>query len=186
MDKLLDLFFAGGFMMYPLAIAGFVALVLLLERLFALQQKKVLLPELVNIIENMTDKDDLKTADRLSKTHPGAFANIIQLVFRNRHLSVSEMTQAIEDQGQFEIKSLDRGVGMLETVASIAPLMGLLGTVFGIIKVFDKIKEVGLKDPGVFSGGISEALITTAFGLGIGITVLVAYNLLTKKIDNMI
>lgn len=186
MDQMLELFDTGGFMMYPLAIAAFIAFVLIVERLYALQQAKILKPELVSCIENMNSKNDLVTADQLSKTNPGPFSNIIQLVFKNKHLHTTEMSQAIEDQGQFEIKYLEKGVGMLETIASVAPLMGLLGTVFGIIKVFDKIEEVGLKDPAVFSGGISEALITTAFGLGIGIVVLIAFNLLSKRIENMI
>jgi biopolymer transport protein ExbB len=186
MDQMLEIFTAGGFMMYPLAIAGFIALVLILERLYALQNSKILRPELVACIENMNSKNDLNTADQLSKTHIGPFSSIIQLVFKNRHLPSSEMSQAIEDQGQFEVRYLEKGVSMLETIASIAPLMGLLGTVFGIIKVFDKIEDVGLKDPAVFSGGISEALITTAFGLGIGIIVLIAYNIISKRIENMI
>lgn len=186
MEELQELFFAGGFMMYPLVAAAFIALVLIVERLLALKRSKILEPELLNMIQNMNQKDDLKHVDQLSKSKPGPFANIIQLVFQNRNLESTEMSQAIEDQGQFEIKYLEKGIGILETIAGTAPLMGLLGTVFGIIKVFNKIEEVGLKDPAVFSGGISEALITTAVGLVIGIVVLISYNLISKKIENLI
>lgn len=186
METLTWLFEAGGIMMYPLFISALIAVVIITERVGAIKEKKILKPELVRFIHNLKDENDLSHAEQLSKTHSGPFANILLVGLENRKLPVSEIRQFVEDQGQYEVRFLEKGMGLLETIAGIAPLMGLLGTVIGIIKVFSKIEEIGLNDPGAFSGGISEALITTAVGLVIGIIVLVAYNLLTKKAENLV
>jgi biopolymer transport protein ExbB len=186
METVTTLFESGGIMMYPLFFSALVALVIIFERISAIKEDKILKPELVRFIHNLKDENDLSHAEQLSKTHSGPFANILLVGLENRKQPVSDIHQFVEDQGQYEVRFLEKGMGLLETIAGIAPLMGLLGTVIGIIKVFSKIEEVGLKDPGVFSGGISEALITTAVGLVIGIVVLVSYNLLTKKAENLV
>ena len=186
METITWLFDAGGTMMYPLLLSALIAVVIIIERIGALKERKILKPELVRFIQNLKDENDLSHAEQLSKTHSGPFANILLIGLENRKQPVSEIRQYVEDQGQYEVRFLEKGMGLLETIAGIAPLMGLLGTVIGIIKVFSKIEEVGLNDPGAFSGGISEALITTAVGLVIGIIVLVAYNLLTKKAENLV
>ena len=186
METVTAFFESGGIMMYPLFFSALVAIVIIFERIGAIKEDKILKPELVRFIHNLKDENDLSHAEQLSKTHSGPFANILLVGLENRQLPVSDIHQFVEDQGQYEVRFLEKGMGLLETIAGIAPLMGLLGTVIGIIKVFSKIEEVGLKDPGVFSGGISEALITTAVGLVIGIIVLVSYNLLTKKAENLV
>lgn len=186
LDELILLFESGGFMMYPLVISAFIALVLIVERMLALREKKILIPELHRFIISMNKEEDFVHAEQLSKTYPGPFANIMLVGLENRRLESAEITQFLEAQGQYEVRYLEKGLSILETIAGSAPLMGLLGTVFGIIKVFDKIKEIGLNDPGAFSGGISEALVTTAVGLVIGITVLIFHNLLSKRAENII
>ncbi|MCB0278161.1 MAG: MotA/TolQ/ExbB proton channel family protein [Calditrichaeota bacterium] len=186
MDEIIVMFESGGPMMYPLVISAFVALVLIVERVLALREKKILIPELQRFIISMKKESDFEHAEQLSKTYPGPFANIMLVGLENRHLDIAEINQFLEAQGQYEVRYLEKGLNILETIAGIAPLMGLLGTVFGIIRVFDKIKEVGLSDPGAFSGGISEALVTTAVGLVIGITVLIFHNLLSQKAENLI
>lgn len=186
METLNQWFQDGGYMMYPLTLAAFVALIVIVERLFAIRRDQILRPELRIAIDDMESADDAQKCAELSRKTPGPFAQIINLVFENQTLSTSEIAQAIEDQGQYEIRVLERGVGLLETIAGIAPLMGLLGTVLGIITVFDQIQDVGLTDPGAFSGGISEALITTVYGLSIGIIVLISYNLINRRVENYV
>ena len=97
-----------------------------------------------------------------------------------------EVKEAIVDQGRQEARTLERGLGVLETVAGIAPLMGLLGTVLGMIRVFDVISRQGLGQTQSLSGGISEALITTVAGLSIAIPTLVAYNYFTHKVEDLV
>jgi biopolymer transport protein ExbB len=185
-DKVVAIFNSGGFMMYPLLISAIIALIIIFERIFALREDKILIPDLLQFIKKMNRKEDLIHAEQLSKSHSGPFGNIMLVGLENRKLSTTEVRQFLEDQGQYEVRYLEKGLNILETIAGIAPLMGLLGTVFGIIKVFNKIEEIGLSDPAAFSGGISEALVTTAVGLVIGIAVLISYNFLTKKAENLV
>ena len=92
----------------------------------------------------------------------------------------------ISDQGRQEVGSLEKGLVVMETIASIAPLLGLLGTVIGMIKVFNVIQQQGLGQTQALSGGISEALITTVVGLSIGIPSVVGYTFFTDKAENLI
>lgn len=94
--------------------------------------------------------------------------------------------ELIEDQGRQEMRKLGKGLGILETVAAIAPLMGLVGTVLGMIKVFGVIKEQGVGQAAALSGGISEALLTTVTGLFIGIPALIFYNYFSHKAENFV
>ena len=185
-DEVVAIFNSGGFMMYPLLISAIIALIIIFERVFALRKDKILIPDLLQFIRKMNRKEDLIHAEQLSKSNSGPFGNIMLVGLENRKLPTAEVRQFLEDQGQYEVRYLEKGLNILETIAGIAPLMGLLGTVFGIIKVFNKIEEIGLSDPAAFSGGISEALVTTAVGLVIGIAVLVSYNFLTKKAENLV
>jgi biopolymer transport protein ExbB len=92
----------------------------------------------------------------------------------------------LEDQGRQEIRKLEKGLVVLETIAAIAPLMGLLGTVLGMVEVFAVIKEQGIGQTAALSGGISQALLTTVTGLFIGIPVLIAYNYFTNKSEGLV
>ena len=92
----------------------------------------------------------------------------------------------IEDQGRQEVARLERGLGLLETVAGIGPLLGLLGTVFGMIQVFEVVSSQGAGQAQSLSGGIAQALITTAAGLSIGIPALVGYNYFTSKAERLV
>jgi biopolymer transport protein ExbB len=111
---------------------------------------------------------------------------MIQLGLRHHHLPQEEMRILLEEQGRQEIRVLERGLPILENIASIAPLMGLLGTVLGMIQVFDVIKNQGIGQTAALSGGISQALITTVAGLFIGIPVLIAFNFFTHKAESLI
>jgi biopolymer transport protein ExbB len=104
----------------------------------------------------------------------------------NRDLPPDELRILIEDEGRQQVRSLNRGLGVIETIAGIAPLMGLLGTVLGMIKVFDVIQTLGVGQARALSGGISEALITTATGLMIGIPALIFYNYLSSRSESLI
>jgi biopolymer transport protein ExbB len=104
----------------------------------------------------------------------------------NSDLERYEIKEVIEDQGRQEVRQLERGLTILETIAVISPLMGLLGTVLGMIKVFGVIKEQGIGQAAALSGGISEALITTVTGLFIGIFTLIFYNYFTKKAESFV
>jgi biopolymer transport protein ExbB len=104
----------------------------------------------------------------------------------NRHLPLEEIRESILDQGRQEMGGLQKGLVVLETVASVSPLLGLLGTVLGMIKVFREISEVGVGQGNLLAGGIAEAILTTAAGLFIAIPALVFYNFYSSKAEGLI
>ena len=176
----------GGVIMYPLLLGSVLALAIVIERAFCLRKKNVLVAEIVSAIEKIESVEDIKVAERICEANPGPFANIVLVALNNRDLVIDELKDAILDQGRQEIRTLERGIVALETIAAAAPLLGLMGTVLGMIKVFNVISEQGIGQASVLSGGISEALITTVTGLAVGIPALVAYNFLTNKAESLV
>ncbi|MBN1481289.1 MotA/TolQ/ExbB proton channel family protein [candidate division KSB1 bacterium] len=176
----------GGIIMIPLLLASILALAIVIERALGLRRNKVLIPEIVRVVEELNSVDDIKLASRMCEKNSGAFANIILTGLQNRDLSAEEVRELLVDQGRQEVRSLERGLPALETIAGIAPLLGLLGTVLGMIKVFTVISQQGTGQASLLAGGISEALITTATGLVIGILALIMYNYFSNVAENYI
>ncbi|NOZ62302.1 MAG: MotA/TolQ/ExbB proton channel family protein [Calditrichaeota bacterium] len=176
----------GGIMMIPLLLSSIIVLAIVIERSIILRKKKILIPEIIRVIEEIKKPDDIHLAISICNQNKGAFANIIQLGLENNGLPRDELKELITDQGRQEVRSLQKGLVIIETIAGIAPLLGLLGTVLGMIKVFTVISEQGLGQTKALSGGISEALITTVAGLSIGIASLIFYNYFADKAENMI
>lgn len=172
--------------MVPLLLGSILALAIVIERAFSLRSKKVIVPEIVSAIEKINNIEDVRVAERICEANPGPFANIVLAVLRNQDLSREELKEILLDQGRQEVRVLERGLVMLETIAAASPLLGLMGTVLGMIKVFNVISQQGVGQASVLSGGISEALITTVTGLAIGIPALVAYNIFTNKSENLV
>jgi len=176
----------GGIIMIPLILSSIIVLAIAIERSIVLRKKKILNPEIINVIEQIEKPEDINLAISICNKNKGAFANIVQLSLQNKHLPKLELKELITDQGRQEVHTLQKGLTVIETIAGIAPLLGLLGTVLGMIKVFTVISEQGLGQTQALSGGISEALITTVVGLSIGIPSLVLYNYFTNKTENLI
>ena len=176
----------GGIIMVPLFIGSVLALSIVIERAFSLRARKVLVPEIISAINKIKSAEDVRVAERICETYPGTFANIILAALRNQDLTSDELKETILDQGRQEVRVLQRGLVMLETIAAASPLLGLMGTVIGMIKVFNVISQKGLGQANILSGGISEALITTVTGLAIGIPALVAFNFFTNRAENLV
>ncbi|MBN1164593.1 MAG: MotA/TolQ/ExbB proton channel family protein [Candidatus Krumholzibacteriota bacterium] len=176
----------GGIVMVPLLMGSILALAIVIERAFGLRTRKVIAPEIVASIGSIGSLEDVRVAQRICEANTGPFANILLAALRNQDLTRDEMKEVILDQGRQEVRVLQRGLVMLETVAAASPLLGLMGTVIGMIKVFNVISVQGVGQASVLSGGISEALITTVTGLAIGIPALVAFNYFTDKAENLV
>ena len=146
----------------------------------------MIVPEIVTAIKRIEGPDDLRVAERICETNPGAFAGVVLAALRNRDMPREEQREIVYDQGRQEVRSLERGLVVLETVASVGPLLGLMGTVIGMVKVFNVISRVGIGQANILSGGISEALITTVTGLAVGIPALVAYNYFTSRAEGLV
>ncbi len=176
----------GGVVMIPLLLGSVLGLAIVLERGFGLRYRKILVPEIVTAIKKIRGTEDVRVAERICEANPGPFASIILTTLQNRDLPRDELKEVIVDQGRQEVRVLERGLVMLETIAAAAPLLGLLGTVIGMIKVFNVISRQGIGQASILSGGISEALITTVTGLAIGIPALVAFNYFTNKAESLV
>ncbi len=176
----------GGPVMIPLALCSIIALTIIIERAVVLRRKKILIPEIIRLIETIKRPEDIPLVISICEKNIGVFANIIQLALKNIVLNKDELKELLVDEGRQEVRELSKGLGILETMAGVAPLLGLLGTVTGMIKVFTVISKMGVGQTQALSGGIAEALITTVAGLTIGIPALVLYNYYSDKAENLV
>jgi biopolymer transport protein ExbB len=186
MQAIWDFIVKGGPTMIPLGLCSVVALAVALEKFWFLRRKRILIPEVVAVVENLRREEDVELTLKICSKYDSAFPNIVRVALENRDLEREELKEIINDRGRQEVRSLERGMGVLETVAGIAPLLGLLGTVLGILRVFNVISAVGVGQAQSLAGGIAEALITTIVGLCIGIPALVAFNYFTHRAESFV
>lgn len=186
MEHVLNFLAKGGFIIYPLILCSVIGLTIVIEKAFSLRRKKVIIPEIVSVLDNIRGSEDIGLATSICERHRGPFARVIRVGLENRDLPKDEIRESLNDQGRQEVYHLERGLVILETIAGIAPLLGLLGTVIGILKVFNVISTLGVGQARAMSGGISEALITTIVGLSIGIPAVVAYNYFSSKAERLV
>lgn len=180
------IFVKGGPVMIPLAVLSVLGVAVTIEKLISLRHSRVIQREIVNTIESVRSQSDIPMAIKICERYNTPFANMIQIGLEESGEPLTMVRQAMEDGGRREVKRLERYLVVLETVAAASPLLGLLGTVLGMIDVFSVISIAGVGQAGLLSGGIAEALITTAFGLTIGIPALVAYNFLDSRVEGLV
>ncbi|MEW8469644.1 MAG: MotA/TolQ/ExbB proton channel family protein [Candidatus Thiodiazotropha sp.] len=183
---MLELVKSGGWLMLPIIACSIVALGIVIERIWSLQRKRVM-PEYLmrQILQlHLDDKLNLADLDKLKESSP--LGRILAAGLINRDHNKEVMKEAIEEVGRQVVHDLERYLNTLGTIASISPLLGLLGTVIGMIKVFSVIVTAGVGDPGVLAGGISEALITTAAGLSVAIPSLMFHRYFSGLIDRLV
>ena len=183
---MLELVKAGGWLMVPILACSVIAMAIIAERFWTLQRKRITPPNLVVQVwqwakSGELDEDRIR---RLRKSSP--LGRILAAGLVNRDSSREMMKESIEDVGRHVVHDLDRYLNTLGTIASITPLLGLLGTVIGMIKVFAVITTQGVGDPGVLAGGISEALITTAAGLTVAIPTLMFHRYFRGHVDELV
>jgi len=185
----LEIFQSGGLLMWPLLICSIIALAIVAERFWTLQKRNVAPDQLLKQVldhekENRVSEDLLKL---LVKSSPLGRLFAVGLVNRDHGREI--MKEAIEEEGSTVVHELDKYLNTLGTIAAITPLLGLLGTVIGMIQVFTSITpEVmsqGIGDPTVLAAGISKALITTATGLSIGIPALMFHRYFKGKVHSL-
>jgi biopolymer transport protein ExbB len=184
--KMWEIVRAGGPMMWPIILCSIIAAAIVLERLWTLQDKRVLPRELTQKVWQLIESNQVndKVIAALEQNSPLGRVLAAGLANRNRPREV--LIQRLEDTGRHVIHELERFLNTLGTIAGVSPLLGLLGTVTGIIKSFNAIQAGGMGDPRALSGGIAEALICTAAGLMVAIPALVAYRLLRSKVDSIV
>ncbi|TET82217.1 MAG: MotA/TolQ/ExbB proton channel family protein [Desulfobacteraceae bacterium] len=181
-----DLIVKGGIFMYPIIFCSIVALAIFLERLWVLRRKNIIPQDFVNNVEGLLKKQKISEAVFLCQNDISSIAKIFLAGLRSTQKGMWLVKEAIEERGSREATILEKNVDILSTIANLTPLLGLLGTVSGMIKTFNAISVQGIGNPAPLAGGIAEALITTATGLCIAIPTLVCYRFLKDKASNLI
>jgi len=177
---------AGGWLMLPIIACSVAAMTIIVDRLLAYRRNKVIPENLVASILKVHKMGKLTPA-HIAKIRQGSpLGRILAAGLVNSSHSRDVMKEAIEEEGRQVVHELERYLNTLGTVAAISPLLGLLGTVIGMIKVFAAITSSGVGDPTVLAGGISEALITTAAGLSVAIPSLIFHRYLTGTVDKLV
>ncbi len=183
---MMEFIMRGGVLMAPILFCSVLALGIVIERLFNLRAKRVIRDGEIEEVESMIREKRISEANMLCRRSPSAMSRILMVAILNHEKGRAEIKELIEDAGRQEIPTLERYLGILGTIAGITPLLGLLGTVAGMIRVFDVISKAGVGQPHALSGGISEALITTAAGLTVAIPALVFHSYFVSKADGLV
>lgn len=172
--------------MLPIMLCSVAALAIIGERFWVLKQEKVLPTNLVADVWQMHKQRKLNQESIKLLRDSSPLGRILAAGLINMHHEREVMKEAIEETGRQVVQELERFLNTLGTIASITPLLGLLGTVIGMIKVFAAITSLGVGNPAVLAGGISEALITTASGLSVAIPSLMFYRYFRGKVDALV
>lgn len=176
----------GGWMMLPLLVVSILAVAIILERLYNLRANRMVPGHLVPAIEADVRRGDLEQALERAEADGSPLGVVLASGLRNSGLAREIIKESIEETGRHVVADMGRYLTLLGTIAAVSPLLGLLGTVIGMIKVFAVITAQGVGDPTVLSGGISEALLTTAVGLAIAIPALAMHRYFNAKLDRLV
>ncbi len=173
--------------MWPIMACSVVALAITIERFFSLRRASINTREFMDTMRTILHQNRIQEAIQVCDETEGPVARIMKAGLLKHNRPKEDIREAIEDAGHLEIPRLERYMSGLATSANIAPLLGLLGTVAGMIKAFAQIQhKQGQVNPSDLAEGISNALVTTAAGLTVAIPALVAYNYLVSRVDNMV
>ena len=181
-----DLIEKSGPVFYALAFCSLIATAVIIERLIALRRSRILPRQIIDLVEAVQPGKDLSIPLEICRRNPGVFSDVMRAGLENADREWEVMRDAVIDAGRSETPAIERNLFWLQTVAQASPLLGLLGTVFGMIRMFSSVSLQGLGDPQVLSRGISEAMLATAEGLCIGIPALVAYNYFSSQAEHLI
>jgi len=165
----LEIILAGGWLMVPILLCSTLAVAIVIERFWTLRRSKVLPTSLSGMVEDWAARHELDARHLEQLRRESPLGRIYAAALDNRNRSREVIKEAVEDTGRHVVHDLERFLNTLGTIAGISPLLGLLGTVVGMIKVFSAIMINGVGDANVLAGGISQALITTAAGLTVAI-----------------
>jgi biopolymer transport protein ExbB len=183
---MVELFQNGGWAMWPILFLLIIGIAVAIERFYNLSRAAIDADEFFKGLEQAIQSGGPDKAAQLCSETRGPVASVIHAGLLRLHRGIDHVEKAVENSGAVEMAFLERGMVWLSTVANLAPMVGFLGTVSGMINAFQTIKEAGDVEPSMVAGGISEALITTAAGLIVGIIIQFCYNFFASRIDKII
>jgi len=185
--SLLDVVLKGGWIMGFIFIASIVAVTIIVDRFLVIKKSKSNIPQFLVRIRGLLKKKDIDGALSYCIEERTPAANIVKRGLKKYHFGHERVKEAIESAGKQEITKLEKGLSILATISGVAPLLGFLGTVTGMISAFMRIEDLqGAANPSDLAGGIWEALLTTAFGLAVGIIAYSFYNYLINSINKLV
>jgi biopolymer transport protein ExbB len=183
---MLEIVQAGGLLMWPIIGCSIVAVAIFLERLWTLQERRVLPPGVTTQVAEWIQHNQLDVQHLQQLHNSSPLGQVLAAGLAYRHSPREVLKEVVEDTGRHVVHDLERYLNPLGTIAAISPLLGLLGTVSGMIRSFTAITTEGVGNPTVLAGGISEALLTTAAGLTVAIPALIAYRYLRGRVDGLV
>ncbi|MGA7394682.1 MAG: MotA/TolQ/ExbB proton channel family protein [Terrimicrobiaceae bacterium] len=177
----LDFFVKGGFFMVILLAVSVLAGTVIILRVAALRERAILPPDVADEIERLQPGDDLDKLERLILQHPSALSRILGTLLQHLAWSRAEAVEAVQTRARHEVARLESGLVILEITTGIAPLLGLLGTLSGLVSIFAGLGN----DPVAVARGIAEALNTTIVGLAVAVPSLITFNYFQRRIEMM-
>jgi biopolymer transport protein ExbB len=185
LDLNMELLQKGGVLVYPIIFLSVLSLAIFLERLFTLRTARYAPAEFMEKLTEALKKKDIQEAIGLCDLNKSSLAYVAKDILTNLDLPLARLMETAEESGRYQAKKLERFLPSLQAIASISPLMGLLGTVIGMIKTFIVIGDQGVGNAQALAGGISEALLTTAAGLSVAIPTLVFYYIIRFRSERV-
>jgi len=185
--NLLEVVLKGGWVMLFIFIASIMAISIIVDRYLTIRKSRLNVPAFLVKIRGLLKKNDIDSAINFCLETKTPVANIVKKGLKKFNFGHERVKEAIESAGRQEINKLEKGLSVLATIAGVAPLLGFLGTVTGMISAFMRIEDLqGSANPSDLAGGIWEALLTTAFGLAVGILAYTFYNYLVNAINKFV
>lgn len=180
----------GGPILWPILVCSIVAFAIAIERLFALRREEIVTKSFMEQVSKSLKRNRVMEAIELCERTPGPISSILKAGLLKHDRPRQDIREAIEDASVHEVPRLEKNLPVLATIAHISPLLGLLGTVTGMVQAFQvieaKASAVNPVNPGDLAGGIWEALLTTVAGLCVAIPTYVAYNYFTSRVDGFV
>src|SRR4028119_1906914 len=176
----------GGWVMIPLLVLSVASVTLILERFLSIREAAAATDPLLDEVRPLLLRRQYEEAATVAASYPGPTARVIYEGIVRHNLPLDDMERAMEEVALRETPSLQYNLGALDTIITMAPLLGLLGTITGMIQSFNVVSTAGSGAPAAITGGVAEALIATASGLAVAIFTLPAYNGFTEKVKEII
>jgi biopolymer transport protein ExbB len=182
-----SLLFKGGPMLWVILFASATAIAVFIERALHCHRAQINSTEFLNGVRTVLKRDNVVEALSICDATPGPVARLVKTAILNRDYGRERVRESLEEAGLIEVPRLEEKLNLLATIAQLAPLLGLLGTVLGLIHIFSRMEGAGLTaNVGMLSNGVWEALICTAAGLAVAIPTHAAYNYLVSRVNDIV
>jgi len=177
----------GGPMLWVILVAGAAGIVVFIERVLHCHRAQINSTEFLNGVRTVLKRDNIVEALSICDATPGPVSRLVKTAILNRDHGRERVREAIEEAGLTEVPRLEEKLNLLATIAQLAPLLGLLGTMLGFIQVFEKLQDQGLyAHVGMLSEGIWQALVSAAAGLAVAIPTHAGYNYLVSRVNSIV